>query len=402
MAKSMIPKAPMYPFVLSAARRVIEVAKTPDAPVKKLNEYPVNRLADALHPAKQFLVVRDVIDVGSDVKTFVLTPDYGEGMERLAWFSAGSYLSIHYSDENITFTRPYSLSSSPKASLGNHYCITVKRVDGGIASGYMLDHWTVGTKVTASAPLGDFTYEPLRDAKTIVGIAGGSGITPFYSLAQAITDGDEDCSLIILYGSRTKKDAFFTDELNALAAKCDKIKLVNILSESKAKGCEQGFITADLIKKYAPSDEPYSVFLCGPQAMYEFVDKEIEKLGLRPKFVRHELFGEYFHPEKNADYTGDIAAEYTITVKVAGKECKVPCKADTTVLRALEAAGLEAPNQCRSGRCGFCHAQLLSGECYTPASVDGRREADRIYGYIHPCCAFPLSDLVIDVPPVAK
>ena len=36
MAKSMIPKLPLYPFVLSAAQRVIEVAKTPDGPVKKL------------------------------------------------------------------------------------------------------------------------------------------------------------------------------------------------------------------------------------------------------------------------------------------------------------------------------------------------------------------------------
>ena len=33
-------------------------------------------------------------------------------------------------------------------------------------------------------------------------------------------------------------------------------------------------------------------------------------------------------------------------------------------------------------------------------SVDGRREADLIYGYIHPCCAFPVTDVTIDVPPM--
>ncbi len=400
MAKSMIPKAPMYPFVLSAAQRVIEVAKTPDAPVKKLEDYPVNRLANALHPNKQFLIVRDIKEHSPDMKTYTLTPDYGAGTSMLAWFAAGSYLSITYADEHVQFTRPYSLSSSPKESQGNHYKITVKRVEDGIASAYILDNWTVGTKVTASAPLGDFTYEPLRDGKTVVGVAGGSGITPFYSLAQAIADGDEDCNLILLYGSRTKKDAVFSDEIQALAKTCDKIQLVNVLSNSTAKGCEKGFVTADLIKKYAPKDEEYSLFLCGPQAMYDFVDREIPKLGIRSKFVRHELFGEYFHPEKDAEYTGDINAEYTLTVRMAGKECKVPCKGDTTVLRAMEAAGIAAPNQCRSGRCGSCHAQLLSGEAYTPARVDGRREADRIYGYIHPCCTYPLSDLVIDVPPI--
>jgi len=47
-------------------------------------------------------------------------------------------------------------------------------------------------------------------------------------------------------------------------------------------------------------------------------------------------------------------------------------------------------------------SRLVSGEVYTPKSADGRREADLIYGYIHPCCAFPLSDVVIDVPPVVE
>lgn len=402
MAKSMIPKLPLYPFVLSAAQRVIEVAKTPGGPVKKLEDYPVNRLANALHPDKQFLVVRKVIEHSENVKTFVFAPDYSAGTEMLAYFAAGSYLSISYADDNIQFTRPYSLSSSPKKSLANHYCITVKRVDGGIASNYMLDHWTEGTKLTASAPLGDFTYEPLRDAKHVIGLVGGSGITPFRSMAYAIADGDEDFDLTILYGSRTKKDAIFTDELQKLSETCPKVKVVNVLSNSKAKGCEQGFITAELIKKYAPAGEDYSLFLCGPQAMYEFADKEIAKLGLRPKFVRRELFGEYFHPEKNDDYKGDIQGEFTLTVKMAGKTFTVPAKADTSILRSLEAAGIPAPNQCRSGRCGFCHAQLLSGECYIPESVDGRRIGDREYGYIHPCCTFPLSDLTIDIPPVAK
>ena len=36
------------------------------------------------------------------------------------------------------------------------------------------------------------------------------------------------------------------------------------------------------------------------------------------------------------------------------------------------------------------------------AEILEEREADFIYGYIHPCCSFPLSDLVIEVPPVKK
>ncbi|MBR4411168.1 MAG: 2Fe-2S iron-sulfur cluster binding domain-containing protein, partial [Firmicutes bacterium] len=66
---------------------------------------------------------------------------------------------------------------------------------------------------------------------------------------------------------------------------------------------------------------------------------------------------------------------------------------------SLEAAGIAAPAHCRSGECGWCHSRLVSGDVYTPKSVDGRREADYIYGYIHPCCSFPLSNLVIEVSP---
>lgn len=45
-------------------------------------------------------------------------------------------------------------------------------------------------------------------------------------------------------------------------------------------------------------------------------------------------------------------------------------------------------------------AQLLQGEVYVPESVDGRRMADKLYGYVHPCCSFPLSDVALNVPPM--
>ena len=387
-------------FVSMIANRLRVINQSSDAPVRQLDDYPANRIANALHPHVQFLTVKEIIAHSPDMKSFLLAPDARRGTKKLAWFSAGQYLSVALNVDGQTICRPYSIASSPRDALNGNYRITVKRVGGGIASGFMLDNWTVGTSVIASAPLGDFTYEPLRDAKTVIGIAGGSGITPFRSFAKAITEGDEDFNLILLYGSRTLADAVYSDEFKEMADSSGKIKLVNVLSEEKVKGAENGFITAKLIKKYAPKDEDYSIFLCGPQAMYDFADKEIETLGIRRKFVRHELFGEYFHPEKNADYTGDKDAVYNVTVRMAGEETTITCKADTTLLRAMEAAGIKAPSDCRSGRCGWCHSQLISGEVYVPESVDGRRLADKIYGYIHPCCSFPLSDIVIDVPPM--
>ena len=246
--------------------RVRAVAAASSAPVKDLYSYLPNRIARELHPHVQFLTVAEVIEHSPDMKSFLLAPDVSRGTKSLAWFSAGQYLSVKLDVDGKQLCRPYSIASSPRETLAGRYRLTVKRVDGGIASGYILDHWAVGTKVVASAPLGDFTYEPLRDAKTVIGVAGGSGITPFRSLAYAISEGDEDCDLILLYGSRTKADAVFSDEIAAIAEKCPKVKIVNVLSDEKKKGCENGFITAKLIQKYAPKDAAYSIFLCGPQA----------------------------------------------------------------------------------------------------------------------------------------
>ena len=378
--------------------RQAKIEAAPATAVRDISSYLPNQIAAALHPKEQHLKVAKIVEYG-DAKTFYLEANAEKGTEKLAWFSAGQYLSLTLEIGPMKLTRPYSLSSSPRESLDGYYMLTIKRVEGGLASNYILDNWAVGTEVTASEPLGVFTYEPLRDARTIIGIAGGSGITPFRSLAKAIADGDEDATMILLYGSRTLNDAIFQEEFKALEG--EKFKLVNVLSHETQEGCESGFITAELIKKYAPEGE-YSIFLCGPQAMYNFVDKEIETLGLRKKFIRHELFGEYFGPAKEADYPADVAPSFQLTVKIAGTEQTITAPADTSLLRTMEAAGIAAPAHCRSGECGWCHSRLVSGDVYTPKSVDGRREADLLYGYIHPCCAFPLSDVVIEVPPVRK
>ena len=401
MAKPRLNKLNPMDFTKMTPTRQAKIEAAPAKALPPTDSYKPNQIANALHPEVQYLKVSKIVEHGTDAKSFYLEPNAEKGTTSLAWFSAGQYLSISLEIGNIKLSRPYSLASSPREALNGHYMLTIKRVKDGLASNYILDNWAVGSEVIASEPLGVFTYEPLRDANTVIGIAGGSGITPFRSLAKAIAAGDEEANLILLYGSRTLEDAIFQDEFKSLEKTCSKFKLVNVLSHEENDGCEKGFITAELIKKYAPEAD-YSLFLCGPQAMYDFVDKEIATLGLRRKFVRHELFGEYFNPSKEADYPSNVAPEFKVTVRIAGTEQTITASADTSLLRSLEANGIAAPAHCRSGECGWCHSRLVSGDVYTPKSIDGRREADLIYGYIHPCCAFPLSDVTIEVPPMKK
>ncbi|MBR3552045.1 MAG: 2Fe-2S iron-sulfur cluster binding domain-containing protein [Clostridia bacterium] len=360
-------------------------------------------IAKALHPKRQYLKVAAVTERAADCKSFTLVPDPERGTEALAYFGAGKYLTVFETIGGLPVTRAYSISSAPKDALAGRYELTVKRVDGGLMSQYILNNWAVGTPVEVSAPSGNFEYQPLRDAETVVCLAGGSGITPFLSMANAIADGDEDFNMVLLYGSRSKENILFYDELDALTKRTDRVKVVHVLSDEGAAndlpGAEAGFLTAALIQKYAPANAPYSVFLCGPQQMYAFVDKELEQLNLPRKYVRHEMFGEFHDPASQDDYPADVPATVKLTVTVQDETTTVTGSSSDSVMQILEKNGIAVPSRCRSGECGFCHSHLLSGKVYVPKHLEYRRLADAQFGCIHPCCSFPLTDLVLNVPP---
>lgn len=347
--------------------------------------YAVNATAQALHPAEQKMTVKEIEVFSDDVKSYILAPVDGS---KPAYFRAGQYISVKLNIGNAFVARPYSIASTPSQALQGTYMITVKRVPDGFVSGYILDNWQAGTQVTVSAPDGTFCYEGLRDEKTVVALAGGSGITPFLSLAGAIADGTEDANLVLLYGCRNENEILFKERFDKISSECDKVKVVYVLSDSEAEGYEHGFITAELIKKYAP--ESYSVFVCGPAAMYRFVGKEIEKLGLDKRHIRFEL-------QAGTKPVVEKAEEYSCVVICRNKEKTIPCRNDESILTALERAGIAAPSMCRSGECGFCRSKLISGEVFVADDNDGRRVADVKLGYIHPCCSYPQSDITIKI-----
>ena len=129
--------------------------------------------------------------------------------------------------------------------------------------------------------------------------------------------------------------------------------------------------------------------MCGPAAMYAFADKELAPLGLPLRRIKKEA---------NCVGVRDVApAEYTLTVHIGFETYKVKASATETLLVAMERAGLKVPSKCRAGGCGFCHSRLMSGE-FSIAGADKRRLADKKFGYIHPCCTYPDSDMEIVVP----
>ena len=366
------------------------------APAKEIKgEFAINQNAKLLHPDHQKLVVSEVI--GHDAagaKTYVFRSAENK---PLAYFRAGQYLSLKLQIGNSFVTRPYSISSSPKWALEGKVAITVRTNPGGFVADWLLENLKEGDTVIASAGEGQFYYENLRDAKNVVALAGGSGITPFLSMAYAIRDGIEDFNLTIIFGSRTEENILFREELDAICAACPKVKVVHVLSHEEKEGFEHGFITAELIQKYAK--DPYSVFICGPEAMYRFVAAEIEKLELPRKNVRRELLGVTKSVWEQEGYPAECKDKtFRLTIRQGPNEYVVDASANEPILVAIERAGVAAPSRCRSGECGWCRSKLVSGQFFTPAENEGRRHSDIVHNYIHPCCTFPLSDMVIEVP----
>lgn len=368
------------------------------APEKSITgEFAMNTKAGHLHPGILHLVIDDIIDhENASSKTYVLKRPDGKA---LPFFRAGQYLSVKMEIGGSAVTRAYSLSSSPLDALRGRYEITVRSNPGGFTAERILSEWKKGDTVVTTEPMGQFYYEDLRDEKTVIALAGGSGITPFLSMAKAIRDGVENFNLTLLYGSRNESVILFRDELEKIAAECPSVKVVHVLSDEDKEGWEKGFITADLIRKYAPEDGHYSVFLCGPEAMYRFVRPEIEKLALPERLFRHKKIDVTKTPWERDDYPADAKDKvFTITVKQGPDEYTISAQAGESVLTALERAGIKAPSRCRSGECGWCRSRLLEGSVYLPEENEGRRWADKKYGYIHPCASFPVSDLAIEVP----
>ena len=125
----------------------------------------------AFHPLTVTEIERDT---SSSVLVSLECPDTELGFEH------GQYLTFRHEIDGVEIRRSYSICSPVDGALR----VGIKRVDGGAFSTWATSALRVGDTVEAMAPMGHFTHEldPLA-ARTYTLVAGGSGITPIYSLS---------------------------------------------------------------------------------------------------------------------------------------------------------------------------------------------------------------------------
>ncbi len=361
-----------------------------------VREDPIGNVAREWHPGKLDLVVTEIREASKTAKTLRFEK---VGGGKLPPFHAGQFMVLDFPMGKSLISRPYSISSAPwQARQDKGFVeITVRRSKGdGFICDHINDNVKVGDTFRGLIGCGQFYYEPLRDAKHVVALAGGVGITPFASMAREVANGTLDMDLTILYGSVSSDDITLKAELDKLEG--EHVHVVHVLSgdEPDWPG-ERGFLTAELIRKYSAPDTTY--FICGPQVMYRFLHGELAKLDIPRRRIRFEVFGQAKDITQFPSYPMDCKDEtYQLTVVRGIHEDVIPAKATESLVVALERAGIGIETGCRSGECGFCRTKVLSGSVYICPENDGRRAADKDFGYVHACAAYPTSDVKIKIP----
>ena len=357
----------------------------------------IREVADALHPYAMRFRVTGVRDASPTSKTYRLESLDG----HIPVFQSGQYVNFRLRIGESLLTRPYTISSAPYEARGEHPFIevTIRRNRPYLVPDYFFENVKEGTELDGNMPFGTFYWEPLRDSKNIVALAGGSGITPFCSMAKEIAFGKmTDASITILYGSVKSDDIVLKDELEAAEKACPgRVKVVHVLSGDDEWKGEKGFISRELIKKYSGEDPTY--MFCGPIAMYNMISGIMDGMGVTCRRFRHDVMNNPADATQIPGYpVGNEKKQYSITVVRGIQEDVIPASGGEPVAVALERAAIPVDTHCRCGECGYCRTKLISGTIFVSPNGDGRRLMDRELGWFHACSAYPTGDLKIKIP----
>ncbi|MBA4393245.1 MAG: hypothetical protein C0407_06805, partial [Desulfobacca sp.] len=296
-----------------------------------------------LHPKRLNLRVSEIINETNSAKTLRLVSP-----ERvLPPFLAGQYIALFLEIGGIRTSRPYSLSSPPNQS--GHYDLTVRRVEGGLVSNFLLDEVRKGDLLQSSGPEGHFYYNPLFHAKTMVCLAGGSGITPFMSIIREVVECGLDRGIYLYYGNRNFHEAIFHNHLLDLSERFTNLHYIPVI-ETPPEGYDGkvGLISGDLIKNTLGELEGKTFYLCGPQAMYDYCIPELERLGVPRRKIRKEVYGPPVDITRAPNWPDEVKGDQRFRIRIKNRE-SIEVKAGEPLAASLEKQGVLVPTLCRSG-----------------------------------------------------
>lgn len=375
--------------VAEKLRRQVEEQAGEAAEVEASAVKPMKGLVKRLHPGRVPLEVAEVIRETPTASTLRMQASQGE----LPPFRAGQYVNLFVEIEGVATSRPFSIASAPGRP---YWDLTVRRQAGGFVSPHLLDTARPADKFESTAPAGSFYWEPLSDTDSLVFLAGGSGITPFASMARDICERGLPLEVHIIYGTRDPEDIIFLEELEELARENDNVRMDIVVSEPEASWTGLcGLLDAGTIGELVGPVEGKTFYICGPHAMYGLCEGALEQLGAAGRLVKKEVYGPAADVTAEPGWPGvEGEALFDVLELRTGRRAKA--RASEPLMNALERAGIVVPAICRAGECGACRTRLVSGKVFVPPRIEMRR-VDRQAGYIHPCMSYPLEDLSIRI-----
>ena len=296
-------------------------------------------------------------------------------------FEAGAHIDVHLGPSLV---RQYSLCNSPREK--GRYLICVRRDEDGRGGSRTLHRdLTVGRRLRISPPRNHF---PLVAAGHHVLVAGGIGITPLLSMAEALAA--RGASFVLHHYTSSAAEAPLLERLQTSA----------LGERAVVHHSDQGdTVRAGLPAELRVPEADTAVYVCGPDGFMTHVVAEATAAGWHPGQLHTERFAPKAPPSSEAeaeagngngngegegDGEGDgakagVAAEFTVRIASTGTGYRVP--ADRTIAEVLTAHGVEVELSCEQGICGACLTPVLAGEpdhrdeVQTP---DERAAGDRI------------------------
>jgi glycine betaine catabolism B len=230
---------------------------------------------------KAKLVRRHTENLAKNIISFWFEPE--KPLDHIA----GQYVEMtlrHDKPDERGQKRWFTLSSSPTdAPL---FSITTKFAsEHGSSFKQALHKLKLGDDVLVSEPMGDFVL-PIDGQIPLVFVAGGIGITPFHSIIKWLHDTRQEREITFLYGVNDEHEIVFQDLFEHYGL--DRTIVVN-----KPLGTwdgETGQLTGQRILDVAQPTIDALLYVSGPEAMTEALDKQLQQLGIK----QSRLVGDFF------------------------------------------------------------------------------------------------------------
>ena len=202
-------------------------------------------------------------------------------------YKPGQYMMVELNtgdDENI---HPLSIASSPTE---NFLLFSTKNSQTLFKQKF--NNLKIGDKVKLKGPMGIFILK--EDAKEIIFLGGGIGITPFRNMIKYATDNKLPIKLTLIYSNKTPNDIVYRNEWPIFEKQNPNFKVVNTITDNtKGWNGMTGRINEGMIREFCDNINNAIFYICGPPGMVDGLFQLLKSMQVPLKNIKIEKFVGY-------------------------------------------------------------------------------------------------------------